>query len=171
MPFGGYGRSNPVVFSPVPRCHGLSGSQNLDGERRFGLRCKVQSASRLQCSGRSATDVPKLMSKLGFFYIGRMLTLDVDLLPVPLRAKIITSETGAGDTNYINGRRVSGVTGAIATVPAREVVARYAHGDRAQACKAVRAAANAFSQWRLDLPCKMICTEDGCTLECARAGA
>ena len=47
---------------------------------------------------------------LGFYYIGRMLTPDVDLLPTHLRAKIKTSETGAGDTSYINGRRVSGVT-------------------------------------------------------------
>ena len=47
---------------------------------------------------------------LGVFYIGRMLTPDVDLLPTHLRAKIKTIETGAGDTNYINERRVSGVT-------------------------------------------------------------
>jgi hypothetical protein len=46
-----------------------------------------------------------------------MLTPDVDLLPIRLRAKIKTSETGAGDTNYINGRRVSGVTRGIATIP------------------------------------------------------
>ena len=110
---------------------------------------------------------------LGFFYIGRMLTPDVDLLPTHLRAKIKTSETGAGDTNYINGRRVSGVTSGYRNNPpdAREVVARYAHGDRAQAYKAVRAAANAFSQWRPGLPCMVICTEDGGALECARAGA
>jgi hypothetical protein len=69
--------------------------------------------------------IPKLISMLGFFYIGRMLTPDVDLLPTHLRAKIKTSETGAGDTNYINGRRVSGVTRGYRNNPpdAREVVA------------------------------------------------
>jgi hypothetical protein len=54
--------------------------------------------------------IPKVISMLGFFYIGRMLTRDVDLLPAYLRVKIKKSETGAGDTNYINGRRVGGVT-------------------------------------------------------------
>jgi hypothetical protein len=34
-----------------------------------------------------------------------MPTPDVDLLATHLRAKIKTSETEAGDTNYINGRR------------------------------------------------------------------
>ena len=55
-----------------------------------------------------------------------MLTPDVDLLPTHLRAKIKTSETGAGDTNYINGRRVSGVTRGYRNHPpdAREVAAR-----------------------------------------------
>jgi hypothetical protein len=69
--------------------------------------------------------IPKLISMLGFFDIGRMLTPDVDLLPTHLRAKIKTSETGAGDTNYINGRRVSGVTRGYRNNPpdAREVVA------------------------------------------------
>jgi hypothetical protein len=61
----------------------------------------------------------------GFFHIGRILTPDVDLLPAHLRAKIKMSETGAGDTNYINGRRVSGVTRGYRNTPpdAREVVA------------------------------------------------
>ena len=50
---------------------------------------------------------------------------EVDLLPTHLRAKIKTSETGARDTSYVNGRRVSGVTGAYPNHPAnaREGVA------------------------------------------------
>jgi hypothetical protein len=52
--------------------------------------------------------IPKVISMPGFFYIGRMVTPDVDLLPTHLRAKIKTNETGAGDMNDINGHGVSG---------------------------------------------------------------
>jgi hypothetical protein len=70
------------------------------------------------------------------------------LAPSPLLgARIKTSETGAGDTNYMNGRGVSGVTGITWGY-------RPAHADRAQVYEAARAAVNAFSQY-LDLPCLM----------------
>jgi hypothetical protein len=77
---------------------------------------------------------------LGSFYIGRMLTSDVDFLPAHLWARIKTSETGAGDTNYMNGRGVSGVSGVTWGC-------RPAHADRAQVYEAARAAVIAFSQY------------------------
>ena len=93
--------------------------------------------------------IPKLISMLGSFYIGRMLTSDVDFLPAHLWARIKTSATGAGDTNYMNGRGVSGVSGVTWGY-------RPAHADRAQVNEAARVAVNAFSQY-LDLPCMKKC--------------
>jgi len=73
------------------------------------------------------------------------------LAPSPLLgARIKTSETGAGDTNYMNGRGVSGVSGVVGITWGY----RPAHADRAQVYEAARAAVNAFSQY-LDLPCLM----------------
>jgi hypothetical protein len=69
--------------------------------------------------------IPKMISTPSVFYIRRMLMPTVDLAPTHMRARIKTGETGAGDANYMNGRRVRGVTGAYPNHPAnaREGVA------------------------------------------------
>src|SRR5207245_5303154 len=46
VPFGRYCRSSPLVFSFVPRCHGLFGSQKKTGTRVAGVKslCIASSA-------------------------------------------------------------------------------------------------------------------------------
>ena len=54
MPFGKYWRSSPLVFSLVPRCHGLCGSQKYTG-RPVSIRscaCWAISAPWSQVSDR-----------------------------------------------------------------------------------------------------------------------
>lgn len=60
-----------------------------------------------------------MISTLGVFYIRRTLMPVVDLGPSNMGARIKTSKTGAGDTNYMNGRRFNVVTKGLSQTPTR----------------------------------------------------
>jgi hypothetical protein len=101
--------------------------------------------------------IPRVISGLGFFDIGRMPTPDVDLLPTHLRAKIKTSETGAGDTNYIMGAGSAASQGASATIPPTRV--KWSPDMRTVTGRGTTRPFGRprmrFIQWRLGLPCMM----------------